>query len=120
MTGIDRFKIDFDKIYKPYPKQAMFHASPAPYRFLGGAAGPGKTACLIVDHMIGCQSFDDERAKHVHTLLLRRTHPQLEATLITRFLELIPKELYSSFHRTKNEVTWRNGSTSKFGSMQHE
>src|SRR3984957_9136146 len=103
-TGEERFtKVYLAKNYSPYPKQAAFHASPAPYRFLGGAAGPGKTACLIVDHMIGCQSFTQDKAQHVHTLLLRRTHPQLEATLITRFKELIPKELYKSFHLTKNE-----------------
>jgi hypothetical protein len=119
-TGADRFKIDFDKIYNPWPQQAAFHASPAPYRFLGGAAGPGKTACLIVDHMIGCQTFEADQARHVHTLLLRRTHPQLEATVITRFNEMIPKELYKFFNRTKNEVLWLNGSTTKFGSMQHE
>lgn len=119
-TGIDRFKIDFDKIYTPYEKQRMFHASPKPYRFIGGAAGPGKTACLIVDHMIGCQQFNVDDAKHVHTLLLRRTHPQLKATLITRFNEMIPEQLYRSFNKTEGEITWLNGATTKFGSMQHE
>jgi hypothetical protein len=121
-TGVDRFVIDFDKIYKPFPKQAAFHASPAPMRFLGGAAGPGKTACLIVDHMIGCQGFNVDQAKHVHTLLLRRTQPQLESTLLTRFRELIPSELYRKFNQSpgRTEVTWLNGSTTKFGSMQYE
>lgn len=119
-TGTDRFIVDFKKRFSPYPKQRAFMASPAPYRFLGGAAGPGKTACLIVDHMMECQQFNADDAPHVHTVLFRRTHPQLEATLITRFNELIPKELYKAFNRTKNEVLWLNGSTTKFGSMQHE
>ncbi len=120
MTGTDRFVIDFNKRYVPYPKQALFHASPKSYRFLGGAAGPGKTACLIVDHMIACQEFDLDKARHVHTLLLRRTFPQLEATVVTRFMELIPKELYKSFNRTRNIVNWLNGSSTHFGSMQYE
>jgi hypothetical protein len=103
-----------------FPKQAAFHASSKPFRFLGGAAGPGKTACLIVDQMIACNEFSDDDAKHVHTLLLRRTQPQLEATVVTRFKELIPQELYKSFNLSRNIVTWRNGATTKFGSMQYE
>ena len=120
LDGVDRFKIDFDRIYKPFPKQAAFHSSPASNRFLGGAAGPGKTACLIVDQMIAANQFSADDARHVHTLLLRRTFPQLEATVITRFNELIPKELYASYNRTKNVVTWRNGASTNFGSMQYE
>lgn len=121
-TGVDRFVVDFKKTFSPYPRQREFMASPAPYRFLGGAAGPGKTACLIVDHMLECQGFNMDDAKHVHTLLLRRTQPQLEKTLITRFNELIPKELYKKFNHSqgRTEVTWLNESTTKFGSMQHE
>jgi hypothetical protein len=119
-TGLDRFVIDFNKIYEPWEIQKKFHSSTAPMRFFGGAAGPGKTACLIVDHMIGCQTFNADHAKHVHTLLLRRTQPQLESTVITRFREMIPPELYKSWNLTKNIVTWLNGSTTNFGSMQYE
>jgi hypothetical protein len=103
-----------------FPKQAAFHASPAAQRFLGGAAGPGKTACLIVDHMISANEFNMDDARHVHTLLLRRTYPQLEATVVTRFRELIPSELYKTWNLTKNIVTWLNGATTNFGSMQYE
>lgn len=128
-TGVERFaedfrekmlKIDFRDRYMPYPKQLAFHKSTAPYRFLGGAAGPGKTACGIVDHMVGCNQFNTADAPHVHTLMLRRTQPKLRATLVTRFEELIPKELYRSFDRTSLQVTWLNGATTNFGSMQYE
>lgn len=120
-TGIDRLAIDFRERYDPYPPQQRFHSSASPYRFLGGAAGPGKTACGIVDHMIACQEFNMDDAPHVHTLMLRRTHPKLEQTLLTRFYELIPKELYTSFRKSPVPlVTWRNGSSTTFGSMQHE
>ena len=119
-TGTERFVIDFNKRYAPFPKQAAFHASPAAQRFLGGAAGPGKTACLIVDHMIAGNEFSDDDGRHVHTLLLRRTQPQVEKTLVTRFRELIPADLYKSWNLTKNIVTWRNGATTQFGSMQYE
>lgn len=118
---MDRFRFDFSKIYDPYPKQRAFHACAAPYSFLGGAAGPGKTLCEIVEQMVVCNEFSDSlQAKQVHTLLLRRTHPKLEATVITRFREKIPKELYRNYNEAKKVVEWLNGATTHFGSMQYE
>jgi hypothetical protein len=106
--------------YKAYPHQKAFHESSAKHRLLGGAAGPGKTLALIEDHMMACAMFNAEEAPQVHTLLLRRTHPKLYDTVITRFREKIPRELYKEFNETKGLVTWHNGSSTKFGSMQHE
>jgi hypothetical protein len=128
-TGVERFaadfreqllKINFRERYSPYPKQKLFHASLAPHNFLGGAAGPGKTACGIVEHMVSSNEFNVDDAPHVHTLMLRRTQPKLRATLVTRFEEMIPKELYRRFDRTALKVTWLNGASTNFGSMQYE
>jgi hypothetical protein len=107
--------------FKPYPPQHKFLVSTKKHRLLGGAAGPGKTLTLIEDHMSACYRFSDPvEAKQVHTLLLRRTHPKLEATLVTRFREKVPKELYANYNDTKKVVTWHNGATTNFGSMQYE
>ena len=114
--AVDEFVYRWD----PYPHQKAFHKSAAPHRLLGGAAGPGKTLCLIVDQMLHCNRFSIDDAPKVHTLILRRTNPKLRDTVITRFREEIPRELYKSFNETQGVVTWRNGSTTKFGSMQYE
>lgn len=106
--------------YHPYPFQARFHQSAAPYGFLGGAAGPGKTAAGLAEQFQACNEFNLDDGPKVHTLSLRRTHPKLEATVITRFREMFPKELYTKFNETKAEVTWLNGATTKFGSMQYD
>lgn len=106
--------------YKAYPHQKAFHESPLPHRLLGGAAGPGKTLALIEDHMLACCMFNAEEAPKVHTVILRRTVPKLKATVITRFREEIPKELYRQFNETEGLVTWHNGATTKFGAMQYE
>src|SRR5258708_1577639 len=100
-TGIDRFLIDFKKTYSPYPKQSLFHASTASKNFLGGAAGPGKTLCMIVEDMLTCNEFNVDDAKQVQTLMLRRTQPKLESTLVSRFREKIPQELYQSWNEVK-------------------
>jgi hypothetical protein len=114
--AVDRFVYRWD----PYPHQKAFHGSRAQHRLLGGAAGPGKTLCLIVDQMLHCNRFSVDDAAKVHTLILRRTNPKLRDTVITRFREEIPRELYRSFNETQGVVTWRNGATTKFGSMQYE
>ena len=125
-SGPDRFiaeqrkVFNLSRIYSPYPMQAGFHASNAPYSFMGGAAGPGKTMAMIMEQFTACNEFNSEDGPKVHTLLLRRTNPKLEATVITRFRESIPKELYLKFNETKSEVTWLNGATTKFGSMQYD
>lgn len=115
-TGLDRFLYT----YSAYPHQKAFHESPAKHRLLGGAAGPGKTLALIIDQMATCNGFSKDVAPQVHTLLLRRTHPKLEATVITRFREKIPRELYADYNEQKHMVTWKNGATTTFASMQYE
>lgn len=65
-------------------------------------------------------TFSGDDAKQVHTLMLRRTQPKVRNTLVTRFREKIPSELYKTFNETSLEVTWLNGASTKFGSMQYE
>jgi len=120
LSGPDRFTIDMRKRYSPYSFQAAFHSSPKPYGFLGGAAGPGKTLAMIMEQFTACNEFNVDDGPQVHTLFLRRTTPQLDDTVITRFREAIPPELYRQYNETKKIVTWLNGATTKFGSMQYE
>jgi hypothetical protein len=70
--------------------------------------------------MLTCNMFKADVAPQVHTLILRRTHPKLLNTVITRFREKIPKELYKDYNGTTGVVTWLNGATTQFSSMQHE
>jgi hypothetical protein len=108
-------------LYAPYPKLLQYHRSRAKYRLAGGAAGGGKTLGLLMDHMMEANSFEDqEQAKQVHTLLLRRTHPKLEDTVITRFREKFPREVYKAYNEQKKIITWHNGAQTHFGSMQYE
>jgi hypothetical protein len=108
-------------LYKPYPKLLAYHRSPTKHRLTGGAAYGGKTLGMLMDHMMECYSFTDpEEAKQVHTLILRRTNPKLDDTVVTRFREKFPREVYRNYHETKKIVTWHNGSETNFGSMQYE
>jgi hypothetical protein len=101
--------------YTPFKKQQEFHRSPAKYRLFGGAAGPGKSAALTWEAIIQANEFHG-----VDTLLLRRTFPELEESLLREFHRNVPRDMYKSFNEAKHIATWWNGSTTRFGYCQGE
>jgi len=101
--------------YTPFPRQQQFHSSKAKYRLFGGAAGPGKTKALLWEAI--AQALETPGC---NTLLLRRTYPELEASLLNYFRRDVPKKLYRSYNEAKHVVTWANGSTTRFGYCRNE
>ena len=101
--------------YEAFPKQREFHASPAKYRLFGGAAGPGKSKALLMEAVAQADETPGSDA-----LLLRRSFPELEQSLLLYFRRDIPRGLYRSFNESKHVVTWNNGSTTRFGYCQRE
>jgi len=106
----DEPRIRASKFYTPFPRQEEFHRCAAKYRLFGGAAGPGKTKALLWEAMRQANKFPG-----VDTLLLRRTFPELEASLITYFRRDVPQYVYQSYNESKHIITWHNGSTTRFG-----
>jgi phage terminase large subunit len=110
-TGSKESRLPGDILnYEPFPKQCQFHASPAKYRLFGGAAGPGKSKALLMEAVVQALHHPN-----VNTLLLRRTFPELEASLLHYFRRDVPRSLYVAFHESKHLVEWTNGSTTRFG-----
>jgi Terminase large subunit, T4likevirus-type, N-terminal len=101
--------------YTPFPKQRAFHRSPAKYRLFGGAAGPGKTKALLMEAILQAHEFAG-----VNTLLLRRTFPELEGSLLQYFRRDVPRDLYRSYSESKHQVEWLNGSVTRFGYCANE
>lgn len=101
--------------YDAFRHQLQFHHSPAKYRLFGGAAGPGKTMALL---------YEAIRQAHIvprsDSLLLRRTYPELESSLLAYFRRDVPRKLYKSYNESKHVVTWQNGSTTRFGYCRNE
>lgn len=102
-------------IYKPFPRQEEFHRSPAKYRLFGGAAGPGKTKALLWEAILQAIRYPG-----ADTLLLRRTLPELEDSLLREFRRSVPRDLYAKYNDAKHIVRWHNGSTTKFGYCKSE
>ena len=97
-------------IYVPFSRQEDFHSSTAKYRLFGGAAGPGKTKALLFEAILQATTVPG-----CDTLLLRRTYPELESSLLTYFRRDVPRSFYRSYNESKHVVTWLNGSTTRFG-----
>jgi len=110
-----RRELRISELYKPFPRQREFHESGAKYRLFGGAAGPGKTKALLWEALTQANRYAG-----VDTLLLRRTFPELESTLLGYFRKDVPPELYRSYNDAKHVVTWLNGSTTRFGYCRNE
>ena len=75
---------DYD--YPKFPRQAEFHNSTAKYRLFGGAAGPGKTTALLREAIYKARDVPGS-----DSLLLRRTYPELESSLLARFRRDVPR-----------------------------
>ncbi len=101
--------------YRPFDQQKLFHKSRAKYRLFGGAAGPGKSKALLAE-AVG-QALEVAGSD---TLLLRRTFPELESSLLTYFRRDVPRDSYRSYNEAKHVVTWNNGSTTRFGYCRNE
>jgi len=101
--------------YKAFPRQEQFHKSRARYRLFGGAAGPGKTTALLWEAIGQALEVDG-----CDTLLLRRTYPELETSLLREFRRSVPRSMYKGYNESKHVVTWNNGSTTRFGYCRNE
>ena len=101
--------------YKPFPRQEEFHTSRAKYRLFGGAAGPGKTKALLWEAIRQARDVPGS-----DSLLLRRTYPELESSLLAYFRRDVPRKFYKTYNESKHVVTWLNGSTTRFGYCRNE
>jgi hypothetical protein len=105
----------FSERYQPFPRQEEFHRSRAKYRLFGGAAGPGKTKALLWEAIYQAQEVAGS-----DSLLLRRTYPELESSLLAYFRRDVPRSMYRRYNEAKHIVTWHNGSTTRFGYCRNE
>ena len=106
---------NWERRYRPFPRQQEFHESPAKYRLFGGAAGPGKTKALLWEAIRIAEWYAGS-----DSLLLRRSYPELEGSLLLQFRRDVPRDWYVSYNEAKHLVTWRNGSTTRFGYCRDE
>lgn len=90
-------------------KQLAFMSAEESEVLFGGAAGGGKSYGQMVDALVFALKHPGSKQ-----LVLRRTYPELEKSLIRTSLALFPRSLYS-FNSTSHTGRFKNGSTVDFG-----
>jgi Terminase large subunit, T4likevirus-type, N-terminal len=90
--------------YKPQPRQQVYHKARADEILYGGAAGGGKSEATIMDALKYGMKYRGSRQ-----IIFRRTFPDLQRSIISRTLQVYPKEI-ARYNSSKHEWTLINGS----------
>ncbi|MEG1965406.1 MAG: phage terminase large subunit [Oscillospiraceae bacterium] len=95
-------------------KQMEFMEADADEVLFGGAAGGGKSYGQLVDSLL--YAFKYKKSKQ---LILRRTFPDMERSLVLTSLELFPQQ-YAKYNSSKHKWIFANGSLIEFGYCDSE
>ena len=107
---------------RPNPKQAKFLSSAHRYTAYGGARGGGKSWAVRVKGVGGALYYPG-----IKILMLRRTYPELENTIISPLIELLNTAALDgksagdrlfTYNATMRTLFFANGSMIKFGHLQ--
>ncbi len=95
-------------------KQRRFMSATEAEVLFGGAAGGGKSYGQMADALLFALLYPGSKQ-----LVLRRSFPELEKSLIRTSLSLFPRSIYS-FNATSHTGRFRNGSVIDFGYLATE
>lgn len=100
--------------YTPTARQRVAHQTAAQEKLYGGAAGGGKSEYLLADHVTLALMVPGS-----HSLILRRTYPDLQRSLIPRLLERIPLAV-ARYNVTDRTWYFKNGSTIELSGIERD
>ncbi len=99
-------------LYKPQPKQALYHASSLPNLIMEGRRGTGKSLAIRWDFHMRALAHPG-----FTYLILRRTTPELRKSHLL-FIGREMEKLGGTFLKTTSEAHYANGSVGVFGNCE--
>lgn len=100
--------------FKRSRPQLEFFSANADEVLFGGAAGGGKSYAQLIDSFVMAMKYPG-----IKQLILRRTFPELEKSLIRVHLGMFPRTVYR-YNRSSHTGTFYNGSIIDFGYCDNE
>lgn len=103
--------------YKPLPKQKAFHDTQKEginMVLFGGAVGGAKSHAMVMDATYYCLKYAGSTAT-----IIRRTFPELQGSIIDKFLQYVPNELYQ-YKAADKIAKFINGSQLKFSYLERD
>jgi Phage terminase large subunit len=109
--------LNITDFYVPLPKQELYHQSMAPFRLHVGGFGSGKTLNALMEAIITCLMVPG-----CNCLILRTTSPDIQKTVINKFLnpKLVPRWVYKTYNKNEKIAYFENGSQLHFGYCQRD
>jgi hypothetical protein len=101
-------------LWEPQPKQAYAMKCDADQIFYGGAAGGGKTDCILAFNIRGVLNH----GKDWLGIIFRKTYPQLEE-VIKRGKELFGP-MGAKYHQTRHSFTFPNGAEVRLRNLERD
>jgi len=100
--------IDLSKLYKPHPRQVLFHQAPERGRLFGGAIRGGKTVCGVAE---GIQLSLDYPGNV--GIMARQNLPAFKRTVMVeleKYIDYLYPKIITQHHSTDHYIQFYNGS----------
>jgi len=104
--------IDLSKLYKPHPRQVLFHSAPERFKLFGGAFGGGKSVALVNESIQLCLDYPGNVG-----YICRNELPAFRRSVLIELERYIAPGILEQHHQTENYFKFKNGSVLFYGGL---
>ncbi len=100
--------IDLSKLYKPHPRQVLFHQATEKIKLFGGSIRGGKTMALVAEAVQLCLDYPGSVG-----IMARQNLPSFKKTVMVeleKYIDYLSPKIITQHHATDHYVQFQNGS----------
>ena len=104
--------IDLSELYKPHPRQILFHTAQERFKLFGGAFGGGKTIALVNESIQLSLDYPGNVG-----YICRNELPAFRRSVLIELEKFIHPQILEQHHQTENYFKLKNGSMIFYGGL---